>query len=325
MRAPEFWYQHDGPWSRLLSPAASLYAAGDALRRAVAQPATAPVPVICVGNLVAGGAGKTPGALALAALATEAGARPAFLTRGYGGRLSGPVRVDPTGHDASDVGDEPLLLAAKAPTWVARDRAAGANAAAAGGAGVVIMDDGFQNTGLRQDLRLLVVDGEVGFGNGRVIPAGPLREPIHRGMARADAIILMLPDREGIADAATCAVVRARLRPVPNGDAIAGQRVLAFAGIGRPQKFFQTLRELDAEVVNAVPFADHHAYTRDEIGHLRAQAEHAQAVLMTTEKDLVRLPADLRPGVRALPVSVAWQDEEAARRLIEPYVRRRVG
>ena len=324
MRAPEFWYKSDGPWPRLLAPAASLYAAGDALRRAVAQPATAPVPVVCVGNLVAGGAGKTPIAIALAALVAEAGASAAFLTRGYGGRLAGPVRVDPAIHGAHDVGDEPLLLARTAPTWVARDRACGA-AAANDGAEIIIMDDGFQNLGLLQDLRLLVVDGEVGFGNGRVIPAGPLREPIHLGIARADAIVLMEPDRREIASLASCPVVRASLQPPPTAKTLDGRRVLAFAGIGRPEKFFQTLRHLNAKIVDAVPFADHHVYAPGEIAELCQRATQLDAVPITTEKDLARLPPAQRSMVRVLPVSVVWQDEDAVRRLLAPLLRRRRG
>lgn len=323
MRAPEFWYRSNGPWPKILTPAASLYAAGGALRRAVARPATATVPVVCVGNLVAGGAGKTPVAIALAVLVTEAGAGAAFLTRGYGGRLSGPVRVDPANHTAHDVGDEPLLLARTAPTWVARDRADGAAAAVKDGAEIIIMDDGFQNVGLRQDLRLLVVDGEVGFGNGRVIPAGPLREPIGRGMARADAVVLMEPDRQGIASLASCPVIRATLQPPRTANSLDGRRVLAFAGIGRPEKFFQMLRRLNAEIVDAVPFADHHVYSPSQIAELCERATEMDAVPITTEKDLVRLPPAQRSKVRVLPISVVWHEKDAIRRLLEPFLRRR--
>lgn len=323
MRAPEFWYQSNGPWPKLLAPAAALYAASDALRRTVSQPATAPVPVVCVGNLVAGGSGKTPVAIALAAMVAEAGASTAFLTRGYGGRLAGPVRVDPADHSAYDVGDEPLLLARTAPTWVARDRAVGARAAANDGAEIVIMDDGFQNVGLRQDLRLLVVDGDVGFGNGRVIPAGPLREPIHRGMARADAIVLMEPDRQDIAALASCPVVRASLQPPQTAQTLDGRRVLAFAGIGRPEKFFQTLRNMNAEIVDAVPFADHHVYGQSEIVELCERATQLDAVPITTEKDLARLSPAQRSKVRVLPVSVVWQEEDAVRRLLAPLLQQR--
>src|SRR6266581_3144124 len=195
MRAPEFWHAGGGPMSGLaaglLAPLGAGWDAASRLRRALARPYRAAVPVICVGNLVAGGSGKTPVVLTLAASIASTGVAVHIVTRGYGGRLGGPVRVDPARHDAEAVGDEALLLAGCAPCWVARDRAAGVREAVATGAGAILLDDGFQNPAIDKDLALVVVDAEYGFGNGRVIPAGPLREPAVSGLARAGAIVLI--------------------------------------------------------------------------------------------------------------------------------------
>jgi tetraacyldisaccharide 4'-kinase len=284
------------------------------------------VPIVCVGNLTAGGAGKTPTVLALLRLlAARACGQPCAqtLTRGYGGALAGPARVELGGHTAADVGDEALLLARAAPTWVARDRVAGARAAAACGARIIVMDDGFQNPALAKDLSLIVVDGDSGFGNGRVIPAGPLREPIDAGLARADAVVLIGEDRAGIA-----ATVR-RLQPqlpilaariAPDADAAASlrhRRVMAFAGIGRPEKFFATLAACDAHVVAERAFGDHHRFTADDVASLEAEARQYDALLVTTEKDHVRLDAAAQARIRALPVTLTFDDEATVARLLD--------
>ncbi|HLZ67078.1 MAG TPA: tetraacyldisaccharide 4'-kinase [Aliidongia sp.] len=327
MHAPEFWRRRG--WQALaLEPAAQGFAAAGALRRALAQPAKAPVPVLCVGNLVVGGAGKTPVTLELARLLGARGHRPHILTRGYGGALAGPVRVDPAHHDFRAVGDEALLLAEAAPTWVSRDRPAGARAAAAEGAELILMDDGLQNPSLAKDLALLVVDAAYGFGNGRVMPAGPLREPRAGGLKRAQAAVLIGRDTDGIgADLARHLPV-ARARLVPSGDTRRwqGRRVVAFAGIGRPQKFFDSLAELGADLIAGIGFPDHHPYGMDEMADLIAQADQAGATAVTTAKDWVRLPAALRPRVEALPVRLAWagpDDEALIERLVLPLVAQR--
>jgi tetraacyldisaccharide 4'-kinase len=325
MRAPDFW-QHDGALAQLLSPLGSAYQLAGALRRSTARPWRAPRPVICVGNLVAGGAGKTPVALSLLALLTERGLKPAALTRGYGGSAAGPLRVDPAQHDAAAVGDEALLLAAAAPTWVARDRVAGAKAALAGGAEVIVMDDGFQNPRLAKDLSLLVIDAAYGLGNGRVMPAGPLRETAASGLARADALVVLggggdkseayIGETEkNLAARLPC--LRAELVPVAGAqsDALKGRRVFAFAGIGRPEKFFQTLRDLGAEVVGTEAFADHQPYTRTTLERLRLAAAAAKAQLVTTAKDAVRLgPAQ---DIAVLEVTLAWEDKGTLLALLE--------
>jgi len=299
----------------LLAPLGIAWDAASRLRRAVARPYRAPVPVICVGNLVAGGSGKTPVVLALAASIATTGLTIAVVTRGYGGRLGGPLRVDPAEHDADAVGDEALLIAGSAPCWVSRDRAAGVREAVATGAGAILLDDGFQNPAIDKDLALVVVDAEYGFGNRRVIPAGPLREPAVSGLARAGAIVLIGDgEPDGVREAG-CPVFRADLAPV-DGERFAGAPVVAFAGIGRPEKFFASLRRVGAILVVAHPFPDHHRFADAEIARLRHEAERADARLVTTAKDWVRLPVRLRGGIEVLEVRVRWHDATAVTQLV---------
>ena len=317
MRAPEFWSQR-GALASLLAPLGAVYDLAGSLRQALVRPTDCGLPVVCVGNLVAGGAGKTPVAIALARRLDAAGRAVHVLTRGYGGRAVGPLRVDPACHGAAAVGDEALLLAAAAPTWLARDRAAGARAAARDGAQVVVMDDGFQNPSLRKDLSLLVVDGGYGFGNGRVMPAGPLREATGRGLARADAVILLETDRTGVAQriGTRLPLLQARLVAAPDAPDLAGRRVFAFAGIGRPGKFFATLRDLGAKLAGTRSFPDHHRYQPAEVDDLRNHARALDALPVTTEKDRLRLPGSLADNIAVLPVEVAWQDPETLDRLL---------
>ncbi|MFV3074178.1 tetraacyldisaccharide 4'-kinase [Niveispirillum fermenti] len=321
MRTPSFWYEPPGAAATLLAPLALLWRAGAAWRAWRTKPRTASVPVLCVGNLVAGGSGKTPVVIDLVTRLRARGLAAASLSRGHGGRLPGPVAVDPGRHGAGDVGDEPLLLAARNPAWIGRDRVAAARAMAGTGLQVVVMDDGFQNPGLRKDLSLIVVDGASGFGNGRLIPAGPLREPVAAGMARADALVV-IGEGPGL-DAARaaggeCAVLTARLRPDPAvAIALAGRRVLGFAGIGRPGKFFATLRGIGAQVVEEHSFPDHHVYDAAALEMLSRRAHERDAILVTTEKDAMRLPPGLRTGITALPVALDWDDPDAVERLLD--------
>jgi tetraacyldisaccharide 4'-kinase len=322
MRAPELWADDNLP-ARLLSLLSQVFGLAGRLRRRMARPARAGIPVICVGNLVAGGAGKTPVAIALALHLRARGQRPHVLTRGYGGRAAGPLRVDPARHDAATVGDEALLLAEAAPTWCARDRVAGARAAAAAGAELLIMDDGFQNPSLHQDLALLVVDGAFGFGNRRLLPAGPLREPIAAGLARAAAVVQLGPDEAGLERLLPPEVARlcAELRPGPQAPPLAGRRIVAFAGIGRPEKFFRSLAEAGAVLVARHAFADHHRYRRRELEDLLAEAAAKDAICVTTAKDRVRLPAELRALITILPTTVIWRDPNALDRLLSGCLR----
>jgi len=305
MRPPDFWSSRRLV-STLLVPAGCLYALATKMR-AQRTGWRAPVPVICVGNIGVGGAGKTPVALALARILAAAGRNPHFLTRGYRGREAGPLRVDVARDDARAVGDEPLLLARVAPTWIARDRAAGARAAAEAGAGCIVMDDGFQNPALAKDLSLVVVDGGYGFGNERVIPAGPLREPVAAGMARAHAIVLVGEDMAGASrHFADKPVLEARIVPEEAAARFAGKDVVAFCGIGRPEKFFATLKALGAKVAEEMPYADHHAFRDEEIMFILEVAAKRGAAAVTTEKDFVRLSLDARRMVEALPVRVEF-------------------
>jgi tetraacyldisaccharide 4'-kinase len=321
MRAPEFWTQ-GGLAPALLAPCALLYRAGGALREKMTTPWHAPVPVICIGNLTVGGAGKTPTAIAVGRVLQEFGMSVAFLSRGYGGSEKGPVLVDLAVHNARKVGDEPLLLARCAPTWVARDRKDGARLAIADGADVLVMDDGLQNPSLRKDLRIVVVDGSYGFGNERVLPAGPLREPLARGLARADAFVVIGPDRRGLARrlGAQAPVLAAALVPDDAARGLSGRKLHAFAGIGRPEKFFATLDAIGAVRAAAHAFADHHPYSAIEIERLLADAERAGAVLVTTTKDHVRLPPALRARVTAVAVDLAFEDRAALERLLRAAV-----
>ncbi len=275
------------------------------------NPKIAPIPVICVGNAVVGGSGKTPVVLSLIALLRAQGYTPHVLSRGYGGQgvTHMPRQVQATTDSAADVGDEPLLLAAHAPTWVGHDRAASARAAAEAGALVALMDDGWQSPALRKDINLLVLDGAYGVGNGFGLPAGPLRESWRAALARADAVVLYGEDRQGLLTGTALPVFRVTLQAAPEARARwNGQRVLAFAGIARPEKFFATLESLGAEIVARHTFPDHYAYDK-EVFTLMAEAQAMNAVAVTTEKDWVRLTE--RERVEYLPVHCVWENEAA--------------
>jgi tetraacyldisaccharide 4'-kinase len=320
LRAPGFWRPGGGGLAPLLlSPVSAIYARATARR--VSRPGwTAPVPVICCGNVTAGGAGKTTVALDLLERLTARGVAPHALLRGYGGSARGPLRVEPDAHDSRLVGDEALLLASLAPTWVGADRAETARRAIAAGAGAIVMDDGLQNPTLAKALSLLVIDGTYGFGNGRVIPAGPLREPVAAAAARAHAAVLIGEDETGARSLlpAELPVLRARLVPGPGTAALSGRPVLAFAGIANPRKFFDTLAEAGAIVVGRQTFADHYPYDEADITALLAEAESLAALPVTTRKDIVRVPARFRDQIAVAGVGLSWEDEEALDALLAP-------
>ena len=331
MRAPGFWQRPGRGWqAHVLAPLAWLYAAATARR--VSRPARyrPPCPVICVGNISAGGTGKTPVVIALVQRLAAEGLAVHVVSRGHGGRLAGPVEVDPGRHNAGDVGDEPLLIAAFTRVFVGRDRAEAGRMAAEAGAAVIIMDDGHQNPDLARDLSLVVVDAQIGFGNRCVIPAGPLREPVPAGLARADALVAIGDDdararfRAGVGQQHPD-ILGARTEVLPMGMDWQGLRVLAFAGIGRPEKFFATLRGLGAELVQAVALDDHQELGNALIARLAADADRAGAQLVTTEKDAVRLPDRFRGQVLTLPVRLEFDDPDALDRLLERVVKRGQG
>ncbi len=315
--APPFWYD-DGIIARMLSPASAIGAAMTA-RRVARRGWRAPVPVVCCGNATVGGAGKTTLVLDLARRLTGHGAH--VLLRGYGGSLTGPHRVMPDDPVAL-VGDEALLLTQFADTWIGADRAASAKAAVAAGARLLLMDDGLQNPTLLKTMSILVIDGNSGFGNGRVLPAGPLREPVAAAAARCRLALLIGQDLRGALGQVPPAlpVLRADLVQDPSIAALAGQRVVAFAGIARPGKFFDPLRQAGALMVAAHAFPDHHRFTEPQQERLLQEARHHQAVLVTTPKDAVRLPAAFRDKVIIVGVGLAWQKPEQIDQLLDTLI-----
>lgn len=323
LSTPRWWYVRQGAPRRvtrtLLTPLSWIWAGVTARRIARTIPQDAGLPVICVGNLTVGGTGKTPVVRELLRLLTDQGLAAHGLSRGYGGRLKGPLRVDPAIHTAADVGDEPLMLARDFPVWISPDRVAGARAAKAGGAQVLVMDDGHQNPSLKKALSLVVVDGETRggewpFGDGAVFPAGPMREPLAAGLARTDAVILLLPgdmaapDPDLLALFAGGPVLVARLEPAAATPA--GPQV-GFAGIGKPWKVERSLAAAGCDLKDFVRFPDHHAYGAADLALLDEVAARHGAGLVTTEKDWVRLPPEWRAKATVWPVRARFESEAA--------------
>ena len=330
-KAPSWWYEKQGLWPLLLTPAALVWDVVTRLRWSIARPFRSKIPVVCVGNFTAGGAGKTPAAIAIARLLLKDGVQPVFLTRGYGGTIHGPHLVDPEKDTANQVGDEPLLLARVAPVVVSAGRAAGAKLAQHQKASVIIMDDGFQNPGLEKDLSVIVIDRKMGVGNGRTIPAGPLRAGMSFQLSKADALIVA-----GAGDAAEPVIQRARAAGlvileaeiVANEDTdwLLAKPLIAFSGIGHPDKFFQTLETIGCEIVGRADFPDHHTYSAADADRLLELAKRNNAQLVTTEKDFVRIRGTgslelLKSKSRALPVRLRFKDQGEADRLLARAIR----
>ncbi|MBB3019029.1 tetraacyldisaccharide 4'-kinase [Microvirga lupini] len=323
MRAPRFWWQPSASLqATLLRPVGLAYGSVAALRMK-RRGEQVELPIICIGNFTAGGAGKTPTAMAIAAILDAAGENPIFLSRGYGGRLAGPIRVQPQ-HGAADVGDEPVLLSRTARTIVSRSRPAGARLAYEIGATVVIMDDGLQNPSLIKDCAIAVVDGTTGIGNGLPLPAGPLRAPMVTQWPLVDAVVVIGDGEPGrrialAADEHGKRAFTASLEPAPEAaEALRGRRVMAFAGIGRPEKFFDTLHACGAIVDVTHAFPDHHSFKPQEVAALRQEAESLGLLPVTTEKDLVRIPdaSAAWPDLTALPVRLRIENETGLRNLL---------
>ncbi|MCW5692147.1 MAG: tetraacyldisaccharide 4'-kinase [Pseudolabrys sp.] len=324
MREPGFWWRRPGLVSSLLAPLGLAYGSV-AARRMGKRGAIAGIPVICVGNFTLGGTGKTPTALMLVAMLRDLGATPFILTRGYGGTTEGPHCVDPDKDSAAQVGDEALLLARAAPTVVARDRVLGAAFAKAMGASVIVMDDGLQNPSLAKTLTIAVVDGRRGIGNAEVFPAGPLRAPLAAQMARCDALLVV-----GEIEGARHVISRAGPRPVLHGalvpdeaavTALRQRPVLAFAGIGDPDKFFATVEACGIQIAQRRAFADHHRFNAEEAAALVMAAEHDALALLTTEKDHARMTGDpalaaLAAKAHVLPVTMVVEEKDKLRELV---------
>jgi tetraacyldisaccharide 4'-kinase len=317
MQPPGFWFSprsDPGRIARALTPLSWIWTWAAERRLARAPSERLSIPVLCIGNLTLGGSGKTPMVMALVQRLAGKGITAHVVSRGHGGTLEGPVRVEEGVHRASDVGDEPLLISPFASVWVGRDRGAAGRAAERAGAQAVVMDDGFQNPALAKDVSIVVVDAATGFGNGRVVPSGPLRETVERGLARADLVMSVGAQDERAAfrlrwpEVAELPQLDAELRPLETGMDWKDLRVLAFAGIGRPEKFFATLRSLGANVVQTRTFDDHARYDSRILSRLEASALAERAQLVTTEKDAVRLPPDFRRNVLVLPVRLAVID-----------------
>jgi tetraacyldisaccharide 4'-kinase len=331
LTAPAFWYRQkskaDVLLKKALMPLSIVYGALVRKKFDLYFPVPMAKPIICVGNLTAGGAGKTPVVLSLVDLLKEKGLNPHLLTMGYGGHEKGPIQVAPSRDTAYDVGDEALLLVEKAPTWVSHRRVIGAQSAIDTGADIVVLDDGYQNAVIYKDFSLLVVDGGVGFGNRAVMPAGPLREPLNFGISRADAFVIIGEDKTGVADyirrLTQAPVLFASLVPDENNPDINGKKIYAFAGIGRPMKFKETLDAAGAMVEGWAEFPDHHPYDEEDLQEIIKAATAQDAPLITTVKDYVRVPASLRPRVQKFAVHLVWRDKDEIVALIEQAVRKR--
>ena len=318
MKTPKYW-QSNSFISKLLTPLGYIYGALTGLRIKLKKPKKAEIPVICIGNITAGGTGKTPVSISVAKLLSGEMFHPYFVSRGYGGKLQNVI-VNNKKHTARDVGDEPLLLSAQAPVVVNADRYKAAQTATEQGADVVIMDDGFQNPGLHKDLSFLVFDGHYGIGNGKIIPAGPLRETLENGIKRADAVIILGKDKHNLAQRCGLPVFFGHTEAAQT--TINNQDVIAFAGIGHPQKFYHTLKQQGFNVVKTIDFPDHHFYTREELDAIVKEAQKLNAQIYTTGKDFVKIPPLYSQDINVLEIAVVWDKPEELLNFIKQKIQK---
>jgi tetraacyldisaccharide 4'-kinase len=322
-KQPDFWYIRNSACKKVLSPLSVFYQYGILVSQLFHSVQEINVPVICVGNLVVGGAGKTPTVLSIADILKSLGKKVHILTRGYGGKERGPILLDLDCHNAELVGDEPLLLAQSSPTWVSKDRVLGAHAAVKAGAEIILMDDGFQNLSLRKDLSFLVVDGTYGFGNECMIPAGPLREPIEGGIARADVVVVVGDDLYGVAKyVSSKPIIKAIFVPDKQSvQLVADRPVIAFAGIAHPDKFFNSVVSAGGQILHRQTFQDHHRFRQDEIQSLLEKANTHNALLLTTDKDHVRLSPEAKRFVSSFKVSLKFKHVDDLIKLLKPVLK----
>lgn len=319
MKTPVFW-QHKNLTTSILYPLGKLYALATRLNLKFHKSQKVNIPVICIGNLTAGGSGKTPTAISIAAILQNMGYKPFFVSRGYGGKLKN-VLVDPKLHTPEQVGDEPLLLARQAPVVVNANRFQGAQTAISHGADIIIMDDGFQNPKLHKDLSFLVFDGGIGYGNGFCIPAGPLREELSQGLKRAQAIIIIGEDKKNLKQQISLPSFEGKISALK--PQISGSKIIAFAGIGRPEKFYLSLKELGLELVKTIDFPDHHFYTSQELQDLIKQAKDNNYTLITTAKDFVKIPQNLQSNFHVLEIEIQWQNKKELQEFISQKLQTR--
>lgn len=327
LKTPKFWYEPASAKAHVLTPFSFLYGAGHKIHQSAIRPYKSQIPVLCIGNLVTGGSGKTPTAMAILQLIRDhkLANRPCFLTRGYGGKTKGHILVNMDSHTATDVGDEPLLLAKKAPTIIAADRKDGARYAEGNGYDLIIMDDGLQNPGLQKDLCFVVIDGITGFGNNKMIPAGPLREPLTKGLQKADAFIIIGDDNtetQKLLPKET-PVFKARMAVPESWISNEKTEYIAFCGIANPEKFKKTLEETRLNILSWHTYADHYNFTTNELHNLSEEAKAKNARLITTAKDAVRIPSAFARELPLdiLPIEIKWEDEEAVASFLEQKIK----
>jgi tetraacyldisaccharide 4'-kinase len=324
LKSPKFWNKSESYLGYILQPLSWLYQGGTTLHKTISKPYKAPVPVISIGNFVMGGAGKTPVTIALTQELQKMGWNPHIISRGYGGSLQGPVRVDPTHHQFRQVGDEPLLLAKVAPTWISKNRRAAVTLSIKAGADILLLDDAHQNYMLEKDISIIVVSSIQGFGNGRVFPAGPLRQSVQTGLKNTTIIIFIGQDTDPLPKELgnlNCPLVRATIVPLDPRPYHPPCAVVAFTGIGYPEKFRQTLVEAGYQIKGFSPFPDHYPFTHGDLNHLKTRARLAEAHLITTEKDAVRIPPISRANILTLPMGLNFHPQNALKDLLKQFLK----